>query len=418
MAHLLVATGTTGTLRTSRFHKLAGAARSVGSIWAVGAIGSCWSSWANNTNWAGGASWALGTGWTVGALGTLRTLRTLGTLGTGWTLGTLRTLSTGGASGTFWTIRAVGNCCACGTSWALGTIGTFRTVRASGSSWAVGTIRAVRAGGSSWAVRLDNIDGFEIDFRGLLVLKALLVEIFSVLKLNRFDNTGEESVELGVSLNGVDFALSSVEDSLELVGWGLCLIGGSLDVEGQVGIDNDLVDIGSSEGGTDDVVDDIRHDGLVGDLGDNGFLADSNDILVVILVNSSDDALLFLEDLLDLVGGLANIGLILDHLSGLIVSLIHDFLDGRVLLLLGSLNGCLFGKLIVDADLAEASLDLADEVIERGLELADVIKMIKISLLDFVELGHLKEDWARLAGASFSEADSGGGCGKACKCER
>jgi len=137
----------------------------------------------------------------------------------------------------------------------------------------------------------------------------------------------------------------------------------------------------------------------------------------VILVDSSDGLLLVLEDLLDLLGGLTDIRFVLDHLSGLIVSLIHDFLNGGVLLLLGSLNGCLLSKLVVDVDLTEASLNLLDKVIEGGLENTDVLKHIKISLLDGLEFGHLKEDGAGLA-AALSEADSGGGCDEACKCER
>jgi len=87
------------------------------------------------------------------------------------------------------------------------------------------------------------------------------------------------------------------------------------------------------------------------------------------------------------------------------------------LLLLGSLNGCLLGKLVVDVNLAETFLDLGDEVIEGGLENTDALKLIKVILLDGFKLRHLKENWARLAGA-LSEADSGGGCGEACKCER
>jgi len=269
VAHLLVATGTTWAGWADGSHELAGAGRSVrarGSVWSswavrsIGAIGSGWSSRANNTFGACGSSWTSRAGGTIRTVGALRTLGTFRAIRAGGAVGALRALRTLG------TLRAIR---AGGAVGAIRAIRTIRTVGAGGASWTSDTIGTLGAGGSSRTVRLDNIDGFEIEFRGRLVLEALLVEIFSVLKLDRFDNTLEESVELGVSLNGVDFALSSVEDSLELVGRVLELIGGSLDVEWQVGIDDDLVDIGSTEGSTDDAVDNISHDVLVGDLGDN-----------------------------------------------------------------------------------------------------------------------------------------------------
>ncbi|MCP4667966.1 MAG: hypothetical protein GY849_16575 [Deltaproteobacteria bacterium] len=188
----------------------------------------------------------------------------------------------------------------------------------------------------------------------------------------------EEDIELGVLLDALN-GVVSLDHSLEFLLRGLIATNsaaGFLDGEGEVGGNDNLVDITTDSGGVDNLVNDAVLDRLVSNLSDDLVLRDSSDLLSVLGVDLSDFVLTLLEDLFDILGGIGDIIGILNDLDGLVVGLLDDLLDLLFLLILSFLNTGILNVFVVLGKGLEAVSDLVNNNLELffGADVGDSLE--------------------------------------------
>ena len=180
----------------------------------------------------------------------------------------------------------------------------------------------------------------------------------------------EEAIELWVILDSISAVTVSASHSVKnLVGVLDMVFKGAwlLDWEGQLSLDNNLVDIASAIGSFYDAIKEIVLDLIVGDISDDLLLRDLLDLLSVLFVDFSDFFLAFFENFLDVIGGIRHVVSFHDNFSCLFLSLFHDLFNLRLLLLLGLFNLLILCLLVMVGKGFETLFNLEDHDVELFL---------------------------------------------------